>query len=317
MERVCCVRLSSIDKLYKSYDIWHNDDKTNIKLKIDKVLFKKDDKIFLYEKVDGFIHDITNKEIIIYFKSDKEEWHNDVYTIADEEYELAYLEGTISIDRDKYFREFILDSILSFSFDEWIDNMFLYQLIMKNDVRNKTACIMGLKPVELYGYHDDNKYIELFNKVVGYVETLIMQGYCYFITNGNIGSEQLGFNVVEYLKSKYPHIKNILAVPFRDFHKNWPIASQNKYLGKVEKADMYLELDTLERYYCQKKFSHEYKASDIGKYNSCKYYITRFFNKEKSGYFLIIDDKNKPSSLLNGFKFELNEASIPYSEIQK
>lgn len=51
---------------------------------------------------------------------------------------------------------------------------------------------------------------------------ILEENVTYFVTGGALESDQNGFIAAQYLKEKkYPHIKNILAIPYEDQPKSW------------------------------------------------------------------------------------------------
>lgn len=80
------------------------------------------------------------------------------------------------------------------------------------------------------------------------LEKLILSGKKYFISGGTLGFDTLFFIVVNNLKKKYPHVKNILAVPFINQHVKWSESSIKTYMTMLSKADYVIYVDEIDEY---------------------------------------------------------------------
>jgi len=90
------------------------------------------------------------------------------------------------------------------------------------------------------GHRDVKKYDEVYNRTINAVENLINKGYFYFYVGGALGFDMLAAIVVINLKSKYPQIKLILALPFREpwkVEKTWTDNDILDYNATLEKTD--------------------------------------------------------------------------------
>lgn len=83
--------------------------------------------------------------------------------------------------------------------------------------KEKTACFTGHRDIK-------SNYSKVFSKTYELVESLILQGYCYFGTGGAKGFDALAAEVVLRLKEKYKQVHLILVLPFHNQYKhegNW------------------------------------------------------------------------------------------------
>ena len=114
----------------------------------------------------------------------------------------------------------------------------------------KTIAFTGHRPEKLYGYDLKNdKYIKLnafLEKLLE--EKIIHEGYDTFISGGALGFDTVVFLSVKNLKKKYPHIKNILAVPFRNQSNKWSQKDINIYNYMKSIADEVVFVDEVDEY---------------------------------------------------------------------
>ena len=90
------------------------------------------------------------------------------------------------------------------------------------------------------GHRELKHYYDLYNKTQTEVENLIKKDYKYFYTGGALGFDMLAANVVISLKNRYPQIKLILVLPFKEPYKvenNWKINDISDYNLILSKAD--------------------------------------------------------------------------------
>lgn len=118
------------------------------------------------------------------------------------------------------------------------------------ELMEKTACFTGHRPNKLGGYDLKNPVVtKLKDSLEKVIEHLITEeGITRFITGGALGTDQIAFKRVHDLKSKYPHINNILAVPFKDQSFVWSQNQKNTYNKIFQAADEVVFVDTLKKY---------------------------------------------------------------------
>jgi len=113
---------------------------------------------------------------------------------------------------------------------------------------NQTVCFTGHRPNKL-----DNAYnfkhptaLKLRDKLLEIIETLIVQeNVNRFISGGAIGTDQIAFWSVEIKKIEYPHIKNIVAIPFKNQDKIWKSESRKWYKKMLKKADEVINVEEI------------------------------------------------------------------------
>ena len=90
------------------------------------------------------------------------------------------------------------------------------------------------------GHRDVKKYDDVYNRTINAVEILINKGSLCFYVGGALGFDMLATNVIINLKSKYPQIKLILLLPFKEpwkVEKNWTDNDIIDYNAILKKAD--------------------------------------------------------------------------------
>ena len=91
---------------------------------------------------------------------------------------------------------------------------------LKEKIISQSAHFTGHRPDNKYMFGYDLKhpgYKIIIDKTTEIIEMLINnEGTDKFISGGAIGFDTIAFWCVHKLKNKYPHIKNIVAVSFRD-----------------------------------------------------------------------------------------------------
>jgi uncharacterized phage-like protein YoqJ len=168
--------------------------------------------------------------------------------------------------------------------------------------RKVTVGATGHRSDRMGGYHnslggyDRNHYIaiELRKSTLEIIEDLIVnQGMSRFISGGALGFDTLFFWCVNHLKAKYPHIENVLAIPFINQWVAWvdtlPLAVE-WYHKMVAKADLVIDVArqpeyetgedrslnpiSLDDFTKQKMFKRNYYMVDQSRY------LIAFFNGE-------------------------------------
>lgn len=113
----------------------------------------------------------------------------------------------------------------------------------------KTITFTGHRPNKLYGYNLKHpKYLELNKLLESMLEEKIKDGYDTFITGGALGFDTVAFLSVKNLKKKYPHIKNIMAIPFKNQYIKWNEYDRRLYATMKTIADEIVYVDTLDYY---------------------------------------------------------------------
>ncbi len=123
-----------------------------------------------------------------------------------------------------------------------------YNLIQH--LRDRTAHVTGHRPNKLGGYDMKNpKMMQLKGKLLEVLEDLIVnQKIDRFVNGGALGGDQAFFWCVHILKKKYPHIKNIVAIPFKNQDKKWSDNQKYWYQKMLYLADEVINVELLEDY---------------------------------------------------------------------
>lgn len=124
------------------------------------------------------------------------------------------------------------------------------QLEEQETLRKKTVCFTGHRPNKLGGYDMRNPtMLKLKDKLLEVIEELIIkEEKSRFITGGALGTDQAACWCVHILKKKYPHIKNIIATPFKEQDKVWSADQKKWYKRMLDVADEIINVEELGKY---------------------------------------------------------------------
>lgn len=98
--------------------------------------------------------------------------------------------------------------------------------------KSKTVSFSGHRTEKL---KCDIKILE--RKLVFIINELIQKGYDTFITGGCYGFDLIVFGILNRAKTKYPHIKSIIALPFIGQEKFWEEKNKDLYKFALEHSD--------------------------------------------------------------------------------
>lgn len=114
----------------------------------------------------------------------------------------------------------------------------------------KTACFTGHRPNKLFGYNlSDHKYQVIAQYTREILRPYIEKGFDTFITGGALGFDTVAFFVIESLKKDYPHIKNILAIPFIGQESVWKSSVDIERYNRMKTlATDYIVVDAIPKY---------------------------------------------------------------------
>lgn len=156
---------------------------------------------------------------------------------------------------------------------------------------DKIISFTGHRPDKLFGTYEINNpnAKKLAVNLTNLLEKLILEkGANKFISGGALGVDQIAFICVHKLKEKYPHIKNILAIPFKDQPSNWKGKKDKERYEKMLKiADQVVYVDELQKY--------KMKSDDIkiGEYHVAKMQLRNEFMVDKSHIVISVWDRTK------------------------
>ena len=166
--------------------------------------------------------------------------------LIDEDYEITNLNLDIySLNTKQFYEHKIVMEYGQVQVD--LKNQLLASIV-NSEITNESLAIIGHRPDRLYGYNLNNpKYQELAILVANKCEELILEkNIKYFITGGALGGETISFFAVEFLKKKYPNIKNILVIPFKNVFAKWQPIDIDRHKRMLSVADGVIEVDLLE-----------------------------------------------------------------------
>jgi uncharacterized phage-like protein YoqJ len=167
----------------------------------------------------------------------------------------------------------------------------------------------GHRPKQLFGTYDtDNPKAKLLaSKLLETIESLIINREAdTFITGGALGADQIAYICVHHLKKKHPHIKNILAIPYKKQPKGWKEqlekAKKNnwkntvselektvhRYQRMVELADEVVYVDEIPKYQ-----PRTMKKEEIGEHSNAKLQLRNIYMVDHSEIVVAVFDGKK------------------------
>jgi uncharacterized phage-like protein YoqJ len=163
---------------------------------------------------------------------------------------------------------------------------------LKQQIIRQTACFTGHRPQNLFGFNlKDDRYKILYKKLTEAIELCINEeNIIRFISGGAIGTDQISYWLVYKLKEKYPDIKNIIAIPFKNQPNAWKDKDTIKWYSKMlERADEIIYVDDIDdfRYRTNEVPVGEYHIGKMQRRNEFMVDNSRIviavFNGEKGG----------------------------------
>lgn len=161
----------------------------------------------------------------------------------------------------------------------------------------KRITFSGHRPDKLYGYDlKDEKYLKL-NRLLEELleEKIVNEGYDTFISGGALGFDTVAFLSVKNLKKKYPHIRNILAIPFANQPIKWSEKDIRLYNWMKNEADEIVYVDTLE--------SYNRTSVDIGVFHRDKLMIRNEYMVDNADLLIALWNKDNKSGTANCVKY--------------
>ncbi|EHA30621.1 SLOG family protein [Bacillus subtilis] len=136
-------------------------------------------------------------------------------------------------------------------------------------LRKKTVCFTGHRPNKLGGYDMKNPtMLKLKDKLLEVIEELIIkEEKSRFITGGALGTDQAACWCVHILKKKFPHIKNIIATPFKEQDKVWSADQKMWYKRMLDVADEIVNVEELDKYKVSEDKPGEFSPAKMQKRN--------------------------------------------------
>ncbi|MCR1990202.1 SLOG family protein [Bacillus subtilis] len=136
-------------------------------------------------------------------------------------------------------------------------------------LRKKTVCFTGHRPNKLGGYDMKNPtMLKLKDKLLEVIEELIIkEEKSRFITGGALGTDQAACWCVHILKKKFPHIKNIIATPFKEQDKVWSADQKLWYKRMLDVSDEIINVEELDKYKVSGDKPSEFSPAKMQKRN--------------------------------------------------
>jgi len=135
------------------------------------------------------------------------------------------------------------------------------------------------------------------------IKLIVEKGVTTFISGGALGFDQYAFQCVLWIQKHYPHIRNIMAIPFEEQYKGWAKEQIKLYATYKERADEVVYVDELELY--QKK-----NRVKPGKFQGIKYQNRNEFMVDNCQLLVSLYDGNKESGTYNCITYA-KEQQVP------
>lgn len=151
---------------------------------------------------------------------------------------------------------------VAFSFEKFKDPAFLAEIEQEREERERlirqiqewreiTVGATGHRPEKMGGFadalggykRDGPLVVKLRETTLNVLEDLIAnKKMSRFVSGGALGFDSLFFWCVNHLKKKYPHIQNVLAIPFTNQDKKWSTHQKYWYKRMLETADEVIDV---------------------------------------------------------------------------
>lgn len=168
------------------------------------------------------------------------------------------------------------------------------------------------------------------------IEKLIVEkGFDAFISGGAIGIDQMAYDCVAELKKKYPHIRNIVAIPYKDQPKPWEKACRDaeqkmkqseigsyvyntakktwkemtmvleEYKMMLATADEVVYVDTVEGY-----IPRGMKPEEVGKHSNIKMQLRNVYMVDRSELLIAVYNGSKRGGTFNCITYAKGKKDI-------
>lgn len=247
---------------YKSYNYGL------LKPVLNKIVFSDGNETITIKDRKIYLEDTAEKELLLlYVENSSSNLKERIDYLLDEDFEITELDISI---KDKNNNELKCEIIEK----EQVSGKDLYEEyeygFLDKQFKKKTACFVGLKPNELFGYDITNpKYNLVTDEIEKEVRRLIEKdNITTFITTGALGYNTLAFFEVEKLKKEYPNIRNVLAIPFQKHFMKWKDVDKKRYNEILNLADYIIETDKVDEYSIDLVANGEYHELKYHKNNT-------------------------------------------------
>ena len=177
---------------------------------------------------------------------------------------------------------------------------------IEEEIINQSCHFTGHRPNNKHMFGYDLKhpsYKPIIEKTTEVIEMVITrEGITRFCSGGAIGFDTISFWCVHKLKEKYSHIKNIVAVPFKNQPIKWNENDKKWYRKMLELADGVIYVDELEEYKVKDVPIGEYHVAKMSQRNKFMVNTTKitiaFSDGSKGGTANCLYDANKTGRII-------------------
>lgn len=138
-------------------------------------------------------------------------------------------------------------------------------------LERQTVSFTGHRPDKLGGCYSlkHPESVKIMEKLTPILEQLIKEENIHrFVTGGAIGFDQIAFWTVQKLKGKYPDIKNVVAVPFKNQANKWTDKETLRWYNRmIEASDQVIYVDEITGYGMDGFLIGEYHVAKMQKRN--------------------------------------------------
>lgn len=158
-------------------------------------------------------------------------------------------------------------------------------------MRIQTVSFTGPRPQTLQKTPHTEEVIQ--KRIYSTIQQLIeKKGVSRFISGGAVGVDQMAFLCIHWLKKQYPHIENILAIPFAKQSDAWNEEEKEKYEEMKKVADSCVYVDTLTGYQTRVNVP-------IGDYHGSKMQLRNMYMVDHSDLLIAVFEEGKKGGTFN------------------
>lgn len=248
-----------------------------------------ENQIILKEKKIEYLFYLNENSIHFYLYIENDGYTDRIDYFIDEEYEILNLDLKIysTFNHNEFYEHKIVKEYGQIKLD--LKGQLLSSILNK-EMTDESLIITGHRPDRLYGYDlNDSNYQKLAKELVDRCESFILEkDIKYFITGTTLGTEIVAFFAIDFLKKKYPNIKNILVIPFKYIYKKWQKDYIDRYNRMLSMADVVIDVDLLPEYnipYVKKGIYHIQKMGNKNLFlTEIADNVLAFFDNNKWGH---------------------------------
>lgn len=269
---------------------------TNLNIEFKSLGMESEDgerKIFTGRNI-YFRPELNTRKVCLLIQNDGEYINERFDYLIDEEWKIFEILLNISVNGNLVAYSYDISDCEQIESIEWIGIDGLEEKFLNFEKIENTVCIQGPKPDKMWGYDmNDHKYRELINRVKEDLEECVQMGKNIILTNGYIGGDVIGYEAAKELKTIYPEIAIVVAVPFLNLDAKWSISARNKYHEMKRDADLFIEIDKVKNY----------RYGNPENFMKEKFLKKNDFNIDHASAFIVIkDNDNTMNSIIRTAK---------------